>query len=65
MLLAKRKLKLETERLTLRPPVHSDFRDWSAMREDSRKYQYTVSELTVWERQPEKIQQADEQNPES
>lgn len=43
MLLAKRKLKLETERLTLRLPVHSDFRDWAAMREDSRDF------LTQWE----------------
>ncbi|MEP3330282.1 GNAT family protein [Sedimentitalea sp.] len=43
MLLAKRKLKLETERLTLRPPVHSDFRNWSAMRDDSRDF------LTQWE----------------
>ncbi|MEY8830296.1 GNAT family N-acetyltransferase [Sedimentitalea sp. XS_ASV28] len=43
MLLAKRKLKLETERLTLRPPGHSDFRDWAAMREDSRDF------LVPWE----------------
>lgn len=43
MLLAKRKLKLETERLTLRPPAHSDFRNWSAMRDASRDF------LTQWE----------------
>ncbi|MDU9002490.1 GNAT family N-acetyltransferase [Sedimentitalea todarodis] len=43
MLLVKRKLKLETERLTLRPPVHSDFRDWAAMRQDSREF------LAQWE----------------
>lgn len=43
MLLAKRKLKIETERLTLRPPTHSDFRDWTALRRESRDY------LTAWE----------------
>jgi len=43
MLLAKRKLKIETERLTLRPPTHSDFRDWTALRRESRGY------LTPWE----------------
>jgi len=43
MLLAKRKLRIETERLTLRPPTHSDFRPWSALREESRDY------LTPWE----------------
>ncbi|MTH97327.1 MULTISPECIES: GNAT family N-acetyltransferase [Alphaproteobacteria] len=43
MLLGRRKLKLETERLSLRPPVHSDFHDWSALRRASREY------LTPWE----------------
>ncbi len=43
MLLGRRKLKLETERLSLRPPVHSDFRDWSALRRSSKEY------LTPWE----------------
>ena len=43
MLLGRRKLKLETERLSLRPPVHSDFSDWSALRLASRAY------LTPWE----------------
>lgn len=43
MLLTKRKPKIETERLTLRPPVHSDFRTWAALRQDSQEY------LTPWE----------------
>jgi [ribosomal protein S5]-alanine N-acetyltransferase len=43
MLLTKRKLKIETERLTLRPPIHSDFRAWAALRQDSQEY------LTQWE----------------
>ncbi len=43
MLLAKRKLKLETERLSLRPPTHSDFRDWAALRRQSMDY------LVPWE----------------
>jgi ribosomal-protein-alanine N-acetyltransferase len=38
-----RKLKIETERMTLRPPVHSDFRAWSHLRSQSRDY------LTPWE----------------
>jgi len=33
MLLTKRKLKIETERLTLRPPNHSDFRAWTTLRD--------------------------------
>ena len=41
--LGKRKLRLETDRLTLRPPTHSDFRDWTALRIASRDY------LTMWE----------------
>lgn len=43
MLLGKRKLKIETERLTLRPPVHSDFRAWARLREEGRDY------LAPWE----------------
>tara|TARA_R110002049_G_scaffold23781_6_gene84653 strand:+ start:37056 stop:37640 length:585 start_codon:yes stop_codon:yes gene_type:complete len=43
MLLGKRKLRIETERLTLRPPIHSDFRAWSALRVASTDY------LRPWE----------------
>jgi len=43
MLLSKRKVRIETERLTLRPPVHSDFRAWSRLRQDSQGY------LVPWE----------------
>ncbi len=43
MLLNKRKLRIETERMTLRPPVHSDFRPWVALRTSS------VEHLTPWE----------------
>jgi ribosomal-protein-alanine N-acetyltransferase len=43
MLLLRRKLRIETERLTLRPPIHADFREWSALRVKSRDY------LTMWE----------------
>lgn len=43
MLSFKRKVRLETERLTLRPPQHSDFTPWAALREDSRAF------LTPWE----------------
>ena len=43
MLLPRRKLRLETERLTLRPPVHSDFRPWSTLRRESESF------LAPWE----------------
>lgn len=43
MLLARRKMRIETERLTLRPPVHSDFRDWVSLRSESCDF------LTPWE----------------
>ena len=43
MLLAKRKLKIETERLTLRPPAHSDFRVWTDLRRQSEAF------LVPWE----------------
>ncbi|MEO1733273.1 MAG: GNAT family protein, partial [Pseudomonadota bacterium] len=43
MILAKRKLRIETERLTLRTPMHSDFRAWTALRKSSQAF------LTPWE----------------
>lgn len=43
MLLGKRKLRIETERMTLRPPTHSDFREWTALRTSSADY------LIPWE----------------
>jgi ribosomal-protein-alanine N-acetyltransferase len=29
---ARKKVQLETERMTLRPPAHADFRAWAALR---------------------------------
>ncbi|MEM9786287.1 MAG: GNAT family protein [Pseudomonadota bacterium] len=43
MLGAKRKIRIEAERLTLRPPMHSDFRAWTALRQESRDF------LVPWE----------------
>jgi ribosomal-protein-alanine N-acetyltransferase len=43
MLLTKRRIKIETERMTLRPPAHSDFRPWTALRSDSKAH------LKPWE----------------
>ncbi|MEW9919306.1 GNAT family N-acetyltransferase [Marimonas sp. MJW-29] len=43
MILLRRKLRIETERMTLRPPIHSDFRAWTALRVKSRDF------LTPWE----------------
>lgn len=43
MLLVRRRIRLETTRLTLRAPLHSDFRDWSSLRDSSREF------LTRWE----------------
>lgn len=43
MLALKRKLRLETERLTLRPPTHSDFSPWTSLRRESEHF------LTPWE----------------
>ena len=43
MLRSFRKLKIETERMTLRPPVHADFRTWASLRAQSAEY------LTPWE----------------
>ena len=42
MLLAKRKLQIETQRMTLRSPTHSDFRPWAALRLASADH------LTPW-----------------
>ncbi|WP_297771429.1 GNAT family protein [uncultured Roseovarius sp.] len=43
LLLPRRKLRIETERLTLRQPVMSDFRNWSGLRAQSADF------LTPWE----------------
>ena len=43
MLVRRRKPKVETERMTLRLPMHSDYRDWALLREESRAF------LTPWE----------------
>jgi [ribosomal protein S5]-alanine N-acetyltransferase len=43
MLGARRRLRIETERLTLRPPQHGDFRAWAALRDASRDF------LVPWE----------------
>ena len=43
MLRSFRKLKIETERMTLRPPLHADFRTWASLRAQSAEY------LTPWE----------------
>lgn len=43
MLTRRRKPRIETERLTLRLPVHGDYRPWSTLREESRAF------LTPWE----------------
>lgn len=45
MFLPRRKLRIETERLTLREPQLSDFRAWSTLREQSAEF------LTPWEPQ--------------
>ena len=41
--LLRRKVRIETERMTLRLPAHSDFRGWAALREASRDF------LTPWD----------------
>ena len=38
-----RKVRIDTERMVLRPPVHADFRDWTQLRNSSAKF------LTNWE----------------
>jgi ribosomal-protein-alanine N-acetyltransferase len=43
MFLFKRKIHLDTERLILRPPAHTDFRDWANLRLQSRDF------LSPWE----------------
>ncbi|MEY8881974.1 GNAT family N-acetyltransferase [Donghicola sp. XS_ASV15] len=43
MLLNKRKFRLETERMTLRLPLHGDYRAWSSLRFSCREF------LTPWE----------------
>ncbi|MCX7302003.1 MAG: GNAT family protein [Rhodobacterales bacterium] len=43
MLGVRRKVKLDTERLILRPPAHSDYRAWTLLRQDSAAF------LTPWE----------------
>lgn len=39
----RRRVRIETERMTLRLPQHSDFRAWAALRSDSREF------LMPWE----------------
>jgi ribosomal-protein-alanine N-acetyltransferase len=43
MILGRRKVRIETERMTLRLPQHSDFRAWTALRAESRDF------LVPWE----------------
>ena len=43
MLRSRRKVRIETERLSLRPPMHSDFRSWTALRKASHDF------LQPWE----------------
>jgi ribosomal-protein-alanine N-acetyltransferase len=43
MLFSRRKVRIETERMTLRPPQHGDFRDWTSLRRESEAF------LTPWE----------------
>jgi ribosomal-protein-alanine N-acetyltransferase len=43
MLGIKRKVRIETERLTLRAPMHTDFRPWAALRQTSAEF------LVPWE----------------
>lgn len=43
MLGRRKKVRLETARMTLRPPVHGDFHAWSALRQDSEEF------LASWE----------------
>jgi ribosomal-protein-alanine N-acetyltransferase len=40
---ARRTVRIETERMTLRPPAHADFRGWAALREASADF------LIPWE----------------
>ncbi|MHA1570710.1 MAG: GNAT family N-acetyltransferase [Alphaproteobacteria bacterium] len=43
MLRGRRKIRVETERMTLRAPLHSDYRQWAALRRDSADF------LKPWE----------------
>ncbi|MGO4916977.1 GNAT family N-acetyltransferase [Pseudogemmobacter sp. W21_MBD1_M6] len=43
MLTRRRKVRIETDRLSLRPPQHSDYRDWADVRRDSADF------LIPWE----------------
>ncbi|MEM8957410.1 MAG: GNAT family protein [Pseudomonadota bacterium] len=43
MFVRRRKLRLVTDRLVLRPPLHSDFTDWSNLRRESAEF------LQPWE----------------
>ena len=43
MLALRRRLRLETERLTLRPPAHGDHRNWASLRRESTAF------LVPWE----------------
>jgi ribosomal-protein-alanine N-acetyltransferase len=43
MLGLRRKVRIETERMTLRPPQHADFRYWRELRQDSAEF------LQPWE----------------
>ena len=46
MLLTRRRVRIETERMTLRPPIHADFREWAELRSASADF------LIPWERFP-------------
>ena len=43
MLMRRRQVRIETDRMSLRPPQHSDFRNWSSLRRASADF------LTPWE----------------
>lgn len=43
MFLTRRRVRIETERMILRPPVHTDFRGWTGLRQDSAGF------LKKWE----------------
>jgi len=43
MFVPRRKVRIETDRLTLRQPLLNDYRDWSALRRESAEF------LTPWE----------------
>jgi len=43
MLGRRRKVRVESERLTLRPPIHSDYTAWAGLRQESQQF------LTPWE----------------